>query len=113
MAGCLFCKIVNKELDSEIVIETDEFLAFKDINPAAPVHILFIPKRHIASAHDLTTADGDLLGQLFETMARVAGDLGLANGHRIVTNIGTDAGQSVHHLHFHLLGGRDFSWPPG
>ena len=113
MAGCLFCKIINKELDSEIVIETDELLAFKDINPAAPVHILFIPKRHITSAQDLTTADGDLLGQLFETMARVAGDLGLENGHRIVTNIGTDAGQSVHHLHFHLLGGRDFSWPPG
>ena len=113
MAGCLFCKIINKELDSEIVIETDELLAFKDINPAAPVHILFIPKRHIASAQDLTAADGDLLGQLFETMARVAGDLGLESGHRIVTNIGTDAGQSVHHLHFHLLGGRDFSWPPG
>ena len=113
MAGCLFCKIVNKELDSEIVTETDQVLAFKDINPAAPVHILFIPKRHIVSAQDLTASDGDLLADLFETMARVVTDQGLEGGHRIVTNIGTDAGQSVHHLHFHLLGGRDFSWPPG
>lgn len=113
MAGCLFCKIVNKEIDSEIVTESNDILAFKDINPAAPAHILFIPKRHIASAQDLTTDDGDLLAELFETIGRVARDLGLERGHRIVTNIGADAGQSVHHLHFHLLGGRDFSWPPG
>ncbi len=113
MADCLFCKIANKELDATIVTETDEVIAFKDINPAAPVHILFVPKRHVDSAQDLTRAEGDLVAQIFETIARVASDEGLEGGHRIVTNVGSDAGQSVRHLHFHLLGGRGFSWPPG
>lgn len=113
MGDCLFCKIATKELPAEIVRESEDVLAFKDINPAAPTHVLVIPKRHVASAQDLTGTDGDLLGELFETMAAVASEAGLEGGHRIVTNIGSDAGQSVHHLHFHVLGGRTMSWPPG
>lgn len=113
VSDCLFCKIVGKEIPAEIVRETDEVIAFKDINPAAPTHVLVIPKRHIASAQDLTSADGDMLGALFETMAELARETQLEGGHRIVTNVGPDAGQSVHHLHFHLLGGRQMAWPPG
>jgi histidine triad (HIT) family protein len=113
MAGCLFCKIVEKELDSDIVVETDSVLAFRDINPAAPTHVLVIPKRHVASATDLSREDGDLLAELFDVMKRIAGDEGLDAGHRIVTNVGLDAGQSVDHLHFHVIGGRTMSWPPG
>ncbi|MDQ3985872.1 MAG: histidine triad nucleotide-binding protein [Actinomycetota bacterium] len=113
MAGCLFCRIANKELDSEIVHESDSIVAFKDINPAAPTHVLVIPKKHIASAQDLSSSDADLLAEMFQTMARLASESNLEGGHRIVTNVGTDAGQSVDHLHFHLIGGRQFSWPPG
>jgi histidine triad (HIT) family protein len=113
VADCLFCKIVAKEIDSDIVYETDEVVAFKDINPGAPTHILFVPRRHIASAQELTASDGGLLGALFEAIAKVASNDDLAGGHRIVTNVGPDAGQSVHHLHFHLLGGRRMAWPPG
>lgn len=113
MADCLFCKIAAKELPSEIVRETDDVLAFKDINPAAPTHVLVIPKRHVASAQELSASDGDLLGEMFEVMASIARDANVDGGHRIVTNVGPDAGQSVHHLHFHLLGGRTMSWPPG
>lgn len=113
MSDCLFCRIIAKELPAEIVHENDEVLAFKDINPAAPTHVLVIPKRHIASAQDLSASDGDLLGQIFEVMAQIASAGGVEGGYRIVTNVGADAGQSVHHLHFHLLGGREMSWPPG
>lgn len=113
MADCLFCKIASKDLGAEIVEETDRVVAFKDINPAAPTHILVIPKEHIASAQDLASDRGDLLGEIFETIASLAQREGLQEGHRIVTNVGSDAGQSVHHLHFHLMGGRTFSWPPG
>lgn len=113
MADCLFCKIATKELDSEVVHETDNTIAFKDINPAAPVHVLVIPKRHIASAQELTTSDGDLLAELFGSIRAVASGAGVAGGYRLVTNIGADAGQSVDHLHFHVLGSRSMSWPPG
>lgn len=113
MADCLFCKMAAKEIDAEIVYETDDILAFQDINPVAPTHILFISRRHIDSAADLTGADAGLLGGLFEAMAKVASETGLPGGHRIVTNVGSDAGQSVQHLHFHLIGGRNMSWPPG
>lgn len=113
VADCLFCKIATKELPAEVVHETDGTIAFKDINPAAPVHVLVIPKRHIASAQDLSADDADLLSEIFEAIAHVANEAKLAGGHRIVTNIGPDAGQSVHHLHLHLLGGRTMSWPPG
>lgn len=113
MAECMFCKIAAKELDSEIVHESDGVVAFRDINPAAPTHVLVIPKRHVASAADLGPGDAELLGELFEVMAGVARAAGLDGGFRIVTNSGVDAGQSVHHLHFHVLGGRSMSWPPG
>jgi histidine triad (HIT) family protein len=113
VADCLFCKIAAKEIEGDIVFEDDDVVAFRDINPAASTHILVIPRRHISSASDLGAADGDLLGKMFETIASLASDEGLDGGHRIVTNVGPDAGQSVHHLHFHLLGGRSMSWPPG
>jgi histidine triad (HIT) family protein len=113
MSDCLFCKIVRGEIPSEKVGETDNALAFQDINPGAPTHVLVIPKQHIASAQELDSSHGALLGELFELMARVAADAELLKGHRIVTNIGSEAGQTVDHLHFHVLGGRAMSWPPG
>lgn len=113
MADCLFCKIANKEMDSEIVFESENLLAFRDINPVAPTHVLLIPKEHIGSADDLTAGHGELLGEIFATLASIADEEGIERGHRIVTNIGPEAGQSVNHLHFHLIGGRTMSWPPG
>ena len=113
MNDCLFCKIVRKEIPSETVAETENALAFADINPAAPTHVLVISKEHIVSAQELTPANGDLLGEMFELMAKIASDAGLTRGHRLVTNVGPEAGQSVDHLHFHVLGGRPMSWPPG
>lgn len=110
---CLFCKIVAKELDSDIVFESETVVAFRDVNPAAQTHVLVIPKKHIESASDLGSEDGGLLVEAFEVMATIARDAGLERGHRIVTNVGPDAGQSVHHLHFHVLGGRPMAWPPG
>jgi histidine triad (HIT) family protein len=113
VADCLFCKIASKEVNSGIVHESDNIMVFRDINPAAPTHVLVITKEHIASADDLTTAHGDILGEMFEAMASIARAEGIERGHRIVTNVGPEAGQSVHHLHFHLIGGRAMSWPPG
>ena len=113
MADCLFCKIAAKEIDAEVVHETDNTIAFKDINPGAPTHVLVIPKRHIVSSHELGSSDADLLGELFDAIATVASDAGVDGGYRVVTNIGADAGQSVLHVHFHVLGGRSMSWPPG
>jgi histidine triad (HIT) family protein len=113
VADCLFCKIVNKELDSEIVAESEGAIAFKDINPAAPTHILVVPRRHIPSVADLSESDGDLLAELFLMIKQVAADAGIDDSHRIVSNKGKGAGQSVFHLHFHVLGGRSLSWPPG
>ena len=114
MNDCLFCRIAAGEIAATTVHEDDEVLAFRDINPQAPVHVLAIPKRHIASAADLGEDDGAVLGRLFAVMAGVARDEGVAgDGYRIVTNAGAAAGQSVEHLHFHLLGGRRLSWPPG
>lgn len=113
MSDCLFCKIVAKEIPGDIVHESSEVLAFKDINPGAPTHVLVIPKRHIGSASELRGSDGELLAEMFTVMASVAKESGLDGGHRIVTNIGPDAGQSVPHLHFHVMGGRSLSWPPG
>lgn len=109
---CLFCKIAGKELDSNIVRDTDRVMAFRDINPAAPTHVLIIPKDHIVSARELGPAHGDVIGEIFEMAARIASDEDL-DDYRIVTNVGPGAGQSVLHLHLHLLGGRSMSWPPG
>ena len=114
MDDCLFCKICKKEISSATLYEDDDVLAFEDIAPKAPVHFLVVPKRHIADANALSEADGALLGKLFACVARVAAEKGVAeNGYRVVTNIGEDGGQSVDHLHFHVLGGRQLAWPPG
>jgi histidine triad (HIT) family protein len=113
MSDCLFCKIAAGEIPSETVYKSDDVVAFRDINPAAPTHVLVIPVRHVASAAELGPDDGPLLGEIFRTIAQLAEDEGLSGGWRVVTNVGGDAGQSVHHLHFHLVGGRTMSWPPG
>jgi histidine triad (HIT) family protein len=112
--NCLFCKIAEGQIPSNIVYQDDTVVAFADINPQAPHHILLIPRRHIASMADLTDNDGDMLAHLFTTAAKIAREQGFAEGgYRFLTNVGPDAGQSVFHLHFHLLGGRRLGWPPG
>ena len=114
MQECLFCKVAAKELDTELVHESDNVVAFRDINPQAPVHLLVIPKEHIESARGLTEKHADLAAEIFTTAAHLAKANEVdRSGWRLVTNIGSDAGQSVHHLHFHLLGGRQMGWPPG
>ena len=112
--SCLFCKIVTGEIPSAKVHEDELVLAFDDINPVSPVHQLVIPKQHITSAADLAETDAALLGRLFAVAAKLAADADLPDsGYRVVTNVGVDGGQSVDHLHFHLLGGRAMTWPPG
>ena len=111
MADCLFCSIAAGDIPSDVVLETDDVIAFNDINPAAPTHVLVIPKRHVASAAELEADDASLLSALFDAAAQVGRDL--EGGWRLVTNVGPDAGQSVFHLHFHVLGGRRLGWPPG
>ena len=114
VASCLFCRIVAREIPSTKVREDDIVLAIRDIAPRAPTHILLLPRRHIASAADLTPDDGELLGCIFGMAAEIARSEGIAaRGYRVVTNIGTWGGQTVDHLHFHLMGGRAFDWPPG
>jgi histidine triad (HIT) family protein len=111
---CLFCRIVAGEIPSAQVYDDDLILAFRDIAPRAPTHILLVPKRHIASALELTEADGGLLGRIFAVAADLARSEGIADaGFRLVTNVGRWGGQSVDHLHVHLMGGRAFEWPPG
>ena len=112
--GCLFCKIVNREIPSQIVSENDHVLAFRDINPQAPTHVLVIPKKHITGVHDANDTHKEMLSELVLAGTRVAAELGLAEkGYRLVINQGQDGGQSVHHLHLHVLGGRPMGWPPG
>ena len=110
---CLFCGIVAGEVPSDRVHEDDDVIAFRDIAPRAPTHVLVIPRRHIPDAHALTESDGDLLAKLFTAVRQVADAEGLQNGYRVVTNIGPESGQTVFHLHLHLLGGRPMAWPPG
>lgn len=110
---CLFCRIVADEIPSDRVLETDDVIAFRDIAPRAPTHVLVIPRRHIPDAHALTDRDGPLLAALFSAVRRVADDAGLGRGYRVVTNVGPESGQTVFHLHLHLLGGRPMAWPPG
>jgi len=110
---CLFCKIAAGDIPSTKVYEDAEMLAFRDIDPKAPTHILLIPKAHIASAAELTAENSALAGRILAKAAELAKAEDLCEGYRLVTNIGDAAGQSVKHLHFHLLGGRDFGWPPG
>jgi histidine triad (HIT) family protein len=111
---CLFCRIAAGEIPADLVHQDDQVVAFRDINPRAPTHILLIPRRHIASVTELTEADGPLLGHLFVVAADLARGAGVAeHGYRLVANSGPAAGQSVPHLHFHLMGGRSMGWPPG
>lgn len=115
MAECLFCRIVAGEIPAQIVKRSEDAVAFRDVDPRAPTHVLVIPTRHIAAVRDAEGEEGQrTLGAVLSFAAEVATELGLdAAGYRLVTNTGKDAGQSVDHLHFHLLGGRKLTWPPG
>ena len=109
----IFKRIIDKEIPADIVHEDALCLAFRDIVPQAPVHVLVIPKKEIASTDHLTEDDNHILGHIYGVIRMLAKELGLEKGYRIVTNCGNDGGQTVHHLHFHLLGGRTMHWPPG
>jgi histidine triad (HIT) family protein len=114
MGTCLFCDIIAGDIPCTEVHRDEEFLAFRDIDPKAPTHVLVIPRRHLPGLADLAEADADLMGRLLLTGARVAAEEGLAGaGYRFVINCGDDAGQTVGHLHLHVLGGRPMRWPPG
>jgi histidine triad (HIT) family protein len=111
---CLFCKIAAGDIPAKLVYQDADLVAFRDINPVAPTHILLIPRRHVASLADTAAGDRALLGSLLWAASQLARDEGLAeDGYRVVTNTGANAGQSVPHLHFHLIGGRAMHWPPG
>lgn len=111
MENCLFCKIINKEIPANIVFENEEILAFKDIQPQAPVHILIIPKKHISTVSE---ADSEILAKMIKLVSNLAKQENITKqGFRIVINSGKNAGQTIFHLHIHLLGGRKFNWPPG
>ena len=111
---CLFCKIIAGDIPSNKVYEDDKVYAFRDIEPQAPVHILIIPKVHIASANEFTGENASVVGHIFAVAAKIAKEEGIADGgYRIVNNCGQDGGQTVGHLHFHMLGGRSLQWPPG
>lgn len=109
----IFKRIIDREIPAKIVYEDEDCLAFEDIHPAAPTHLIVIPKREIASVDDVGAADAEVVGRLFVAIRAMAAKLGLQGGYRVVTNCGPDAGQEVMHLHFHLLAGRKFGWPPG
>ena len=112
--NCVFCRIAGGELPAHVVHETNELIAFADLNPQAPTHILVIPKRHIRAVDALDPGDAEIAGKLLIAAARVAEQVGMGEaGYRVVTNVGEDGGQTVPHLHLHLLGGRPMSWPPG
>ena len=114
MSDCLFCKMVAGEIQPDVVFEDDEVLAFRDVNPQAPVHVLVIPKSHIATTNDLDADNAHLLGRLYLAAKKIAADEGIAeSGYRTVMNCNAGAGQSVYHIHLHLLGGRAMGWPPG
>jgi histidine triad (HIT) family protein len=111
---CLFCKIIAGDIPADTVYEDEVVVAFNDINPVAPVHQLVVPRRHVTSAAELGHDDAAMLGRLFAVAASLAADANLPDtGYRVVTNVGADGGQSVPHLHFHLIGGRRMAWPPG
>lgn len=109
----IFGKVIRREIPADIIYEDNLCLAFRDINPQAPVHVLVIPKQPIAKLSDAESQDHALMGHLLLTVKRVADQLGLSNGYRVVINTGSDGGQTVYHLHLHLLGGRQMTWPPG
>ncbi|UCC40998.1 MAG: histidine triad nucleotide-binding protein [Candidatus Aminicenantes bacterium] len=114
MENCIFCKIIDKEIPSEIVFEDERIIAFNDINPQAPIHILLIPKEHFASLNNIPEGKKDILSHILLKARQIAQQEGIAeNGYRIVLNTEKDSGQEVFHIHFHLLGGRRMTWPPG
>ena len=113
MGDCVFCKIAEKEIPSNIVYEDDQIICFHDLEPQAPVHVLIIPKKHIASMDDVSADDQQLMGYIMTKVNEIAKTLGLENGYRLVNNCGEDGFQTVKHLHFHLLGKRKMTWPPG
>ncbi|GGI84076.1 histidine triad nucleotide-binding protein [Legionella impletisoli] len=111
--SCLFCNIVNGELNTDKVYEDERLLAFRDINPKAPTHILIIPKKHIETINDATSEDESLLGHMVLTAKQIAAKEKLTQGYRLVFNVNSGGGQEVYHIHLHLLGGRQMTWPPG
>lgn len=113
MADCIFCRIAKGEVPAAKVYEDDHCLVFRDLDPQAPVHLLLIPKEHLEGADTVTPRDAALLGHLFSVIPGVMAEQGVTQGFRVVTNAGPHGGQSVRHLHFHLLGGRALGWPPG
>ena len=113
MDGCIFCEIAEKKLHSQIVYEDSDVIAFEDVNPQAPVHILILPRKHIVDLLHLSSADEGLVGKIHSVAKKIAKEKRIERGFRIICNCGEEAGQSVGHLHFHLLGGRRLGWPPG
>ncbi|MGB5717154.1 MAG: histidine triad nucleotide-binding protein [Gammaproteobacteria bacterium] len=114
MSDCLFCKMVAGDIQPDVVFEDNEVLAFRDLNPQAPLHVLVIPKTHIATTNDLTLDTADVVGKMYLAARQIAADEGVAEpGYRMVMNCNAGAGQSVYHIHLHLLGGRPLGWPPG
>ena len=114
MSDCLFCRIARKEIPASVVYESERLVAFNDINPQAPLHALVIPKRHIATLNDVTAEDASLVGEMIGAAAAIAREKGYAErGFRVVFNTNADAGQTVFHIHLHVLAGRGLSWPPG
>lgn len=114
MDGCLFCRIIKKEIKAKVIYEDEQVFAFDDINPQAPAHFLVIPKKHIASVNELGESDAELMGRIFLAAKKIAAEKGIAgSGYRAVFNTGADAGQTVAHLHLHITGGRRHSWPAG
>lgn len=114
MDNCLFCRIIKGEIPSEKVYEDEIVFAFKDIKPEAPSHVLIIPKKHISNINELESEDEAIIGHIYTAAKKIARDLGVdKTGYRVVANCGNDAGQTVYHIHFHLLGGRSLTWPPG
>jgi histidine triad (HIT) family protein len=111
--NCIFCRIAAKDVPAGIVYENADVVAFRDLSPQAPTHVLVIPRRHAASLDALGEADAALLGAMMLAAKKVAADAGLSGGYRVVSNCGADAGQSVSHVHLHVLGGRPMAWPPG
>lgn len=114
MSDCLFCKIINGDIPGDIVYQDDDVIGFNDINPVAPNHVLFIPRKHISTINDIELADAELIGKLFLAAKQVAEDRGVAaEGYRTVMNCNAGAGQTVFHIHLHMLSGRPLTWPPG
>jgi histidine triad (HIT) family protein len=114
MSDCLFCKFVSREIQPDVVYEDEDVLGFRDINPQAPTHVLIVPKRHISTLNDLQAEDAELVGKIYLAAQKVAQEEGISEpGYRTLINCNAEAGQTVFHIHLHLLGGRPMGWPPG